>query len=36
MDQNYPDYDWEGIEVTTDDGYILTLFHVWKEGQMDP
>ena len=30
MDVSLPDCDWEAIEVTTDDGYILTLFHVWK------
>ena len=30
MDLSLPDCDWEAIEVTTDDGYILTLFHVWK------
>jgi len=35
MDVQYPDYDWEGITVTTDDGYELTLFHLWKEGLMD-
>ena len=31
MDTTFPDVDWEAIEVTTDDGYILTLFHIWKE-----
>merc|ERR1712109_176590 len=35
MDVQYPDYDWEGITVTKDDGYELTLFHLWKEGLMD-
>ena len=35
MLSEYPGYSWEGIEVTTDDGYINTLFHVWIEGQMD-
>ena len=31
MDANYPDFSWEGIEVTTDDGYMLTLFHIWSD-----
>ena len=30
MDVSLPDCDWEAIEVATEDGYILTLFHVWK------
>ena len=36
MNEHYADYDWEGLKVETEDGYILTLFHVWKEGEMDP
>ena len=35
MDLSLPDCDWEAIEVTTDDGYILTLFHVWKADQIN-
>ena len=31
----YPEYSWEGIKVTTDDKYILTLFHVWREDALD-
>ena len=33
--RSYPEYRWEGLPVQTDDGYLLTLFHVWKEGHMD-
>ena len=31
-------YDWEAIEVKTDDGYILTTFHVTgnKDGPLKP
>ena len=32
---NHPEYSWEGIKVTTDDKYILTLFHVWREDVLD-
>ena len=35
MEERYPDYKWEPLEVTTDDGYILTLNHIWKEGVSD-
>ena len=31
----YPDYRWEGLRVETDDDYVLTLFHVWEQGQMN-
>ena len=31
MAEKYPEYEWEPITVTTEDGYILTLFHVWHE-----
>ena len=35
MNNDFPDCSWEPIEVITDDGYILTLFHIWIEGQTD-
>ena len=28
---NYPGYDWEHKLVNTDDGYILTMFKLWKD-----
>lgn len=33
---DYAQYAWEGIEVETSDGYLLTLFHIWKDGFVDP
>ena len=27
--QHYPEFSWEPLDVTTEDGYELTLFHVW-------
>lgn len=35
MSTNYPDYSWEPLSATTSDEYELTLFHLWKEGEMD-
>ena len=32
MEEKYPEYKKEVITVTTEDGYILPLFHIWKEG----
>lgn len=32
---DYPLYRWEGLRTETDDGYVLTLFHVYKEGEMN-
>ena len=29
-------YDWEAIKVTTDDGYILTTFHVTGNKKTGP
>ena len=31
----WPQYLWEPIEVQTDDGYILTMFHVWNQEKRD-
>ena len=25
---NFYGYDWEAVEVTTDDGYVVTMFHI--------
>ena len=30
MSASYPDHTWEAINVTTNDDYELTLFHVWN------
>ena len=35
MEAEYPGYSWEGLEVETEDEYLLTLFHVWIEGETD-
>ena len=35
MEVRYPEYKREVITVTTEDGYILPLFHIWKEGVSD-
>ena len=35
MGMTYPDYDWEGLSVRTEDDYILTTFHVWKQSAID-
>ena len=36
--KDYSDYNWEAVEVTTEDGYILTAFHIIGnvETTMDP
>ena len=31
MGDLYPSYKWEEIDVTTDDGYILKMHHIWNE-----
>ena len=31
MLERYPLYKFEPLEVTTSDGYILTMWHVWRE-----
>ena len=33
MAESYPQFYWEPLEVTTSDGYILTLMHVWGDNQ---
>lgn len=30
MSDFYPNHRWEAHEVTTEDGYILTLFNIWN------
>ena len=35
MSDQFPDYQWEAIEVTTSDSYILTMFHIYKEDALD-
>ena len=35
FDNIFTDYSWEAVESTTDDGYILNSFHIWKEGAMN-
>ena len=35
MAEKYPSFEWEALTVTTSDGYILTLHHVWKERRLD-
>ena len=35
MEVRYPEYKREVITVTTEDGYILPLFHIWKESVSD-
>ena len=35
MNTWYPSYTWEAISVTTDDNYILTMFHVWNDEKRD-
>ena len=31
----YPTYRWEPITVTTEDDYILTMFHIWNPDTRD-
>jgi len=31
----YPSYNWEPIEVRTNDNYDLTMFHIWSEENRD-
>ena len=28
---HYPDFSWEPLDVNTEDGYQLTMFHVWLD-----
>lgn len=35
MDDEYPSYQWKAHEVTTEDGYILTMFNIWNEDTWD-
>ena len=35
MSNKFGDYLWEGLEVTTEDDYILTTFHIWKAGAVN-
>ena len=36
MRNNYSNYEWEPLDVVTEDGYKLTLFHVWHPDYADP
>ena len=31
----YPGYEWEPIIVTTEDDYVLTMFHIWNPETRD-
>lgn len=35
MNEFYPSYDWDSHEVTTEDGYILTMFQIWNSKKWD-
>ena len=35
MSEWYPSYQWEALEVTTADNYILTMFHIWNDETRD-
>ena len=35
MLETFPDYQWEAVEATTEDGYELTFFHLYKDGVSD-
>ena len=35
MESLYPSYMWEELDVTTDDGYILKMHHLWNEDKRD-
>lgn len=35
MDEIAPSYKWEEIDVTTDDGYLLKMHHIWNEKARD-
>ena len=32
---SYPGYEWEPIIVTTEDDYVLTMFHIWNPETRD-
>ena len=36
MNEHYADYNWEGLKVETEDGYILTLFRITGSVQNGP
>ena len=35
MESVYPEYWYEELEVTTNDGFILTMHHIWNEESRD-
>jgi len=36
MNLKYPYHEWEPVQVTTEDDYILTMFHIWSSEHRDP